>query len=1035
MTISTEDSATLTDLPPAPEPDPWEEARANARAITRLSQELQTCPTIPIALDIAMGVVREELGLVLGVGWEVEGERLTLLGTDGVEPGPWASWSTLEAGGVLARACAEEAVVETALGSLSPVDRDVSSGLEPEPGATGEAHSSPRAVPPEEPAREGSSSTSKEGQAPSATDRGAENLLSGVGPRCPLVEIGRQARVDGVVALPVQGRVETVTVIAVLGFGFRGPALSPSRREALQLIAEVISTSMLRISDLLTLMESNLCTQTVARVIDESAKVRSTAELTRRTLEVVREQLDWSYGSFWRRDPARDVLVFETDSGEISPAFTDESRAATFAKGQGICGRAWAEGGYVFVPELSEVPDCPRVEPAAAEGVRSGVCFPVLANGEVMGTLDFLGSSRIKLSDERRQTLESIGAIVSQSFQRLVDVEREAAAAEQARALNELQEALSSSRSTLEAATTALEVMERRLHTCFGTRWRARGGRLRLEACFGPTQAEEEEISVELGEGMAGRAVAGGDVTVEVGPAPDDPLGPMIAALDLGTHFLLPLEIDGAVIGVLTVHRGRSAVGRATDLQVMREVRRLLSVAITRIRQDRKVARYEPMVEKAPTALALADRSGRFVFVNETGAALLESLRDHLPFSPEAFLGRSVVELNPDLVGDADVTDPDQLPLRGRQQLGPEVMQVTISAISDHRGRFIGPMVSWDLITEEVRQEEALSESRRKEAARQAELRQGVAELLRVVKSVEEGDLTCVVPACGSGEIAQVAEGLRRVLQKLRGSMRDVGGLVSDLDASVLALSKVAERVSGNASSTLRSVGSASSGFGHVTSGIQSVAQGAEELAASVGAISQNATEAARVGASAVCVADDASRKIERLGQSSAQVGIVMKTINSIAEQTKLLALNATIEAARAGEAGRGFGVVANEVKNLARETADATEDIASRIDAIQGDTRAVVEAISRIREVIDSIGEMQRSIASAVDQQSATTRAMSRCSGQAADALGLVTSDTESVVGMAKDTVSAADDTRASAARLRQTSERLTATLAAFRY
>jgi methyl-accepting chemotaxis protein len=174
---------------------------------------------------------------------------------------------------------------------------------------------------------------------------------------------------------------------------------------------------------------------------------------------------------------------------------------------------------------------------------------------------------------------------------------------------------------------------------------------------------------------------------------------------------------------------------------------------------------------------------------------------------------------------------------------------------------------------------------------------------------------------------------------------------------------------------------------GEVSAKVATVATGTDEMALSIREISVNASEAAGVAADAMSVAAETTQTITRLGESSAEIGNVIKVITGIAAQTNLLALNATIEAARAGEAGKGFAVVASEVKDFAQETAKATEDIGRRVAAIQSDTAVAVavEAISRISSVIERVHGFQTTIASAVEEQNATTNEMGRNVAQAA--------------------------------------------------
>jgi hypothetical protein len=179
--------------------------------------------------------------------------------------------------------------------------------------------------------------------------------------------------------------------------------------------------------------------------------------------------------------------------------------------------------------------------------------------------------------------------------------------------------------------------------------------------------------------------------------------------------------------------------------------------------------------------------------------------------------------------------------------------------------------------------------------------------------------------------------------------------------------------MSANADETSTQAGAVTRSAEDVSRNVSTLSAGSEQMSASIREISVNASEAARVATTAVGIATTARDTVAELFAASIEIGNVVKLITSIAEQTNLLALNATIEAARGGESGKGFAVVAGEVKELARETAKATDDIIQRVSAIQGGTNTAVEAISTISDIVGKISDFSTTIASAVEEQTAT--------------------------------------------------------------
>lgn len=470
-------------------------------------------------------------------------------------------------------------------------------------------------------------------------------------------------------------------------------------------------------------------TAAVNKVLSSVGEASTPEQAVRTALDVVRSEFGWAYGSYWAIDPGDGTLKFSAESGDAGEEFRAVTLRASFAKGVGLSGRAWATGDLFFTRDIGEMTDCVRAPVAQRVGVRSGICFPVTVDGEVVGTMDFFTTETLDPSAQRLDALRNVG--------------------------------------------------------------------------------------------------------------------------------------------------------------------RLVSAALTRIGKE------------------AADR----------------------------------------------------------------------------------------------------------EAA--AELARKVDVVLEVVRAAGAGDLTQEITVSGDDAIGQLAAGLAGLLETLRGSMTEIGHTADTLAVAAEQLTILSQGMGEGATLTSDRASSASSASVQVSASIQTVASAAEEMTASIREIAKNATEAASVATGAVAVAGSAQGTVATLGESSAEIGQVVKVITSIAQQTNLLALNATIEAARAGDAGKGFAVVANEVKELAKETAKATEDISAKIDAIQSDTSGAVAAIAEISEVIGRINDIQTTIASAVEEQTATTNEIARSVTEAAAGANGIAEDVTQVASAADDTRQGAQNTLQSATDL----------------
>ena len=468
-------------------------------------------------------------------------------------------------------------------------------------------------------------------------------------------------------------------------------------------------------------------------------------------LDLVRSQFGWAYGSYWRLDPGAKVLRFAQESGSVNEEFRRVTLDAAFAEGVGLSGRSWRSRELVFVADIADVADCVRAPAAARAGVRSGVCFPLIEDGRVVGTMDFFATEELRPSEGRLAVLRAVGQLVSGALARLHEAVRQEKAAQDVEAVSMVIRELTQVTNRDQALRTALEIIRKDFDWQYGSFWQLdeSAGVLRFALESGDAGAEFRRVTMSAsfakGVGLSGRAWARDDLVFveDLGELTDCVRRPAAQAVGVRSGVCLPIKVGGRIVGTMDFFATRTLI---------------------------------------------------------------------MTSSREAALRNTAF-----LVGQA--------------------------------------------------------------------------------------------------------------LERFASTER------------------------------LHSVG--------------------RELLDSIGEVQRNVTSAEAVAQEGARLTDEANKQVAVLGQASAEINQVVKTIQSIAAQTNLLALNATIEAARAGEAGKGFAVVAGEVKELSSGTERATTEVSSKVNAIQARVDAVTASLADIHTAVEEINLTQKLISGVLAEQVTVTGAI----------------------------------------------------------